>query len=262
MSLDHLADLFALETIDTGLYRSTYLFTEERPLYGGQVAAQALVAAARTAPEGRTPHSMHCYFLRGGDPAKQVVFHVANDFDGGSFSSRRVIAVQEGKVIFNCTVSFHAENEGPENQMVDPVEIGRPEDLDVFESGRLHSVEMREAPNEGPMRTWPQNFWARTTAELGTDPVLNAAALVYLTDGGSGLVKVRTPEVGFLSTIDHTVWIHRIPDMSQWHLFNYLPRRTGGGRGLFTGSVFDGDGYLVASFSQECLFRYQRKKSS
>lgn len=258
MSNEHLAEILSLETIDQGLYRSTHLFSETVPLYGGQVAAQALVAAARTAPPDRKPHSMHCYFLRGGDPAKQVVFHVANDFDGGSFSSRRVIAVQEGAVIFNCTVSFHAKNEGPEAQMVQPVEIGDVEGLRDVDSRRLHSVEMRVAEQSGT-RSWPQNFFARTTADFRGDPLMNAAALVYLTDGGSGLGAVRTPEVGFLSTIDHTVWLHRIPDMSQWHLFNYLPRRTGGGRGLFTGSVYDVDGYLLASFAQECLFRYQRK---
>lgn len=258
MRNDHLAEILSLETIDHGLYRSTYLFEENVPLYGGQVAAQALVAAARTAPDGRKPHSMHCYFLRGGDPAKQVVFHVANDFDGGSFSSRRVIAVQEGQVIFNCTVSFHAKNDGPEAQMVEPVEIGNVEELDDWDSRRLHSVEMRVADHTG-RRTWPQNFFARTTTDFDGDSVLNAAGLVYLSDGGTGLGAVRTPEVGFLATIDHTVWLHRVPDISQWHLFNYLPRRTGGGRGLFTGSVFDADGYLVSSFAQECLFRYQRK---
>ena len=89
---DILAEILALETIDRNLFRSTHLFEERFPLYGGQVAAQAILAASRTAAEDRRPHSMHCYFLRGGDPAKPVVFHVAADFDGGSFSSRRVIA--------------------------------------------------------------------------------------------------------------------------------------------------------------------------
>jgi len=256
---DSLRQILDLETIDKGLYRSTHLFEERFPLYGGQVAAQAILAAGRTVGDDRRPHSMHCYFLRGGDPAKHVVFHVAADFDGGSFSSRRVIAVQEGEVIFNCTVSFHKANEGPETQLVDAEPIGAPEQLRDWDARRLHSIAMKEPNRDNPNNFWPKDFLARVTVDLGEDPMMHAAGLLYLTDAGSGLSEIRVKEVGFLSTIDHTVWLHRIPDIRQWHLFNYRPRRTGGGRGLYTGSVFDMDGYLVATVAQECLFRYQRR---
>lgn len=257
---DSLAEILALETIDRNLFRSTHLFEERFPLYGGQVAAQAILAASRTAAEDRRPHSMHCYFLRGGDPAKPVVFHVAADFDGGSFSSRRVIAQQDGEVIFNCTVSFHKHNEGPELQVDRAEPIGEPDDLRDWDPRRLHSIAMKEPNRENPNNFWPKDFLAKVTTELGDDPMMHAAGLIYLTDAGSGLAEIRTKDVGFLSTIDHTVWLHRIPDISQWHLFNYRPRRTGGGRGLYTGSVYDMDGYLVATVAQECLFRYQRPK--
>lgn len=258
---DSLREILDLEQIDRGLYRSTHLFEERFPLYGGQVAAQAILAASCTVDDDRRPHSMHCYFLRGGNPAKHVVFHVAADFDGGSFSSRRVIAVQEGEVIFNCTVSFHKHNEGPELQLVEAEPIGEPDECESFDTGRLHSMEMKKEPNrENPHGNWPKDFLARITCDLGDDPHMHAAGLLYLTDAGSGLADIRVPEIGFLSTIDHTVWLHRIPDITQWHLFNYRPRRTGGGRGLYTGSVFDSDGYLVATVAQECLFRYQRPK--
>lgn len=257
---DNLAEILTLETIDRGLFRSTYLFEERFPLYGGQVAAQAILAAGRTTEGDRRPHSMHCYFLRGGDPAKPVVFHVAADFDGGSFSSRRVIAVQDGDVIFNCTVSFHKDNEGPEIQEVQAEPIGSPEELADWDPRRLHSIAMKEPDRDNPENFWPKDFLARVTTDLGADPMMHAAGLIYLTDAGSGLSELRTRKVGFLSTIDHTVWLHRIPDISQWHLFNYRPRRTGGGRGLYTGSVFDTDGYLVATVAQECLFRYQRPR--
>lgn len=259
---DNLIDILDLETIDRGLFRSTYLFEERFPLYGGQVAAQAILAAGRTVEEERRPHSMHCYFLRGGDPAKHVVFHVAADFDGGSFSSRRVIAVQEGQAIFNCTVSFHRHNEGPEMQMVEAEPIGAPEELDDWDARRLHSIAMKEPRRDNPNNFWPKDFLARVTADLGDDHMMHAAGFVYLTDAGSGLAEVRTPDVGFLSTIDHTVWLHSIPDAGSWHLFNYRPLRTGGGRGLYTGSVFDMDGALVATVTQEGLFRYQRPKSA
>lgn len=257
---DNLAEILDLETIDRGLYRTTHHFSERFPLYGGQVAAQAIVAASKTAAEDRLPHSMHCYFLRGGDPAKPVVFHVAADFDGGSFSSRRVIAVQDGDVIFNCTVSFHRRNEGPEHQISNPDPIGEPDDLRNFDPRRLHSIEMKEPDRDNPHGTWPKDFLARVTTDLGDDPMLNAAGLVYLTDAGSGLAELRTREVGFLSTICHTVWLHSIPSINQWHLFNYAPRHTGSGRGLYTGSVFDMNDVLVATVAQEALFRYQKKK--
>ncbi|WP_153506300.1 acyl-CoA thioesterase [Cumulibacter manganitolerans] len=259
---DNLAQILDLERLDPWLYRSTYHFEERFPLYGGQVAGQAILAAGRTTDADRLPHSMHCYFLRGGDPAKPIIFDVSADFDGGSFSSRRVIAKQDGEVIFNCTVSFHKSNEGPEMQLVHPEPIGVPEELGDWDPRRLHSVAMKEPTRDNPHGNWPKDFLARVTTDLGDDPVLNAAGLIYLTDAGSGLADVRTPEVGFLSTIDHTVWLHRIPAINDWHLFNYGPRRTGGGRGLYTGSVFDMDGYLVATVSQECLFRYQRKRTS
>lgn len=258
---DSLAEILKLETIDLGLYRTTYHFEEKFPLYGGQVAAQAILAAGRTVSDDRQPHSMHCYFLRGGNPAKPVVFHVANDFDGGSFSSRRVIAVQDGEVIFNCTVSFHRHNEGPDLQAVQPEPIGDPDALRDWDAKRLHSIQMKEPERDNPNNFWPKDFLARVTADLGEDPMMHAAGLMYLTDAGSGLAEIRTQDVGFLSTIDHTVWLHRIPDITQWALFNYRPRRTGGGRGLYTGSVFDGDGQLIATVAQECLFRYQRPKA-
>ncbi|WP_134325083.1 acyl-CoA thioesterase [Cumulibacter soli] len=259
---DNLAEILDLETIDRGLFRTTHHFEEQFPLYGGQVAAQAILAAGRTAPPERVPHSMHCYFLRGGDPAKPVVFHVAADFDGGSFSSRRVIAVQDGDVIFNCTVSFQRHNEGPDNQMVTAEPIGNPDELADWDPRRLHSVAMKEPNRDNPNNYWPKDWLAKVDIDLGDDPMMHAAGLVYLTDAGSGLAEIRSKEVGFLSTIDHTVWLHRIPDMNQWHLFNYGPRRTGDGRGLYTGSVFDMDGAVIATVAQESLFRYQKKDRS
>lgn len=257
---ENLREILTLEQLDTRLFRSTFLFEERFPIFGGQVAAQALVAAGRTVGKGRSPHSIHIYFLRGGDSNKAVIYSVEADFDGGSFSSRRVVARQDGEVIFNASVSFHTGNPGPDSQQIEPHDIGAVEDTCEWSARRLHSIEMRGPFQPDGEERWPQYFYARVTADLGDDPLLHAAGLTYLTDGGTGFAALRSPDIGFLSSIDHVVWIHRISDISQWHLFNFEPHRTGGGRGLFTGSVFDTDGYLEASFAQECLFRYQKKR--
>lgn len=256
---NNLAEILTLERLDTRLFRSTFLFEERFPIFGGQVAAQALIAAGRTVGEGRSPHSIHIYFLRGGNPNKAVIYSVEVDFDGGSFSSRRVVARQDGDVIFNASVSFHTGNPGPDHQQIQPHEIAPVEDTFEWSGRRLQSIEMRGPFQADGDERWPQYFYARVTADLGDDPLLHAAGLTYLTDGGTGFTDLRSAQLGFLSSIDHVVWIHRIPDISQWHLFNFDPHRTGGGRGLFSGSVFDTDGYLEASFAQECLFRYQKK---
>ena len=255
---DNLLEILKLETLEERLFRSTYLFPERWPLYGGQVAAQAMYAAGNTVPAGREPHSIHCYFLRGGDPSIPVVFKVNVDFDGGSFSSRRVIAVQRGQVIFNASVSFHSKHDGPDTQMLEAKEIGDPVSLHPWPSGRLHSVDFLADRQPQGREHMPMDFLARVSAALPDDPIVHAAALVYLTDAGTGLRDAVTREIGFLASIDHVIWLHQIPDMNQWHLFNLSPRRTGGGRGLFDGAVFDHAGELTASFAQESLFRYKK----
>ncbi len=255
---DKLLEILTLETLEERLFRSTYVFPERWPLYGGQVAAQALYAAGQTVPAGRDPHSIHCYFLRGGDPSIPVVFKVDVDFDGGSFSSRRVIAIQRGEVIFNASVSFHSKHDGPEAQMVEPTEIGDPDALHEWPSGRLHSIQIRADREPKGREHMPRNFMARISTTLPDSPIVHAAALTYLTDAGTGLRDAMTPEIGFLASIDHVIWLHQLPDMNQWHLFNLSPRRTGGGRGLFNGAVFNQAGELIASFAQESLFRYKK----
>lgn len=257
-----LLEILTLETLEESLFRSTFLFSEKYPLYGGQVAAQALIAAGKTVPDSRQPHSIHGYFLRGGDPSIPVVFKVEKDFDGGSFSSRRVIAIQRGEVIFNASVSFHLQHDGPDDQMVDAKQVGAPEALHDWPSGRLHSIEMKTDRPHKEREHWPTDFKARISADLPDDPLMHAAGLAYLTDAGTGLRDAMTPEIGFLASIDHSIWIHSIPDITKWHLFNLEPRRIGSGRGLFTGAVFDDTGSLVASFAQESLFRYKKRPTA
>ena len=257
VDLDDLLEVLTLERLDPDCYRAGYVVDDPRPLYGGQVMAQCLVAACQTVDDGRLPHSLHGYFLRGGSSREPVLLHVARDFDGRSFASRRVIAKQSGSVIFSCTLSFSLPAAGPENEMVQPPAW----DLDVmhdFPTGRLQSMKMRSLEPYVQGQRLPRQFAARFAADLGTDPVVQLAALAYLSDTSSGLADIQGPDVGYLSSIDHAVWLHSVPDLRDWHLVQLDPRHTGAGRGMFTGGIFDGAGHLVASTAQESLFRYRR----
>src|SRR5688572_19061710 len=126
-------DILRLDEIDRDLYRSTLVFADPFPLYGGQVAAQALLAAGRTVDRDRLPHSLHGYFLRSGDAARPTIFHVERDRDGRTFSARRVIAIQGGEVIFNMSASFQASEEGPDHQVQQPLDVEPPNDSGELE---------------------------------------------------------------------------------------------------------------------------------
>ncbi|WP_106848582.1 acyl-CoA thioesterase II [Blastococcus sp. Marseille-P5729] len=258
VDLNDLLEAFTLERIDPDCYRANYVVDDPKPLYGGQVVAQCLIAACRTVDDDRLPHSLHGYFLRGGAAQEPVLLHVSRDFDGRSFASRRVVAKQDGKVVFSCTMSFARQSDGPDHQTAESPgwDVER---LHEFPSGRLQSMQMRAlVPFELGQRL-PRKFAARFTADLGDDPVLHLASLAYLSDTSSGLAEIQGKDVGYLSSIDHSVWLHQIPDMTQWHLVELEPRCTGAGRGLFTGGIFDQAGRLIASTAQESLFRYRRQ---
>src|SRR5688572_30648485 len=147
-------DVLRLEEVDKNLYRSTLVFADPFPLYGGQVAAQALLAAGGTVSPDRLPHSLHGYFLRSGDAAHPTIFHVDRDRDGRSFSARRVIAVQGGEVIFNMSVSFQVPQTGPEYAVHEPTGADEPDDSEDLEMPRLFSMEGRR-----PAQPYPETSW-------------------------------------------------------------------------------------------------------
>jgi acyl-CoA thioesterase-2 len=250
-----LSDLLTLEEIDRDLYRATTVFEEPHPLYGGQVAAQALLAAGGTVPEGRLPHSLHGYYLRGGDTRRPTIFKVDRDRDGRSFSARRVVAVQGGEVIFNMSASFQVVEDGEDHQVDRMPEVEAPEGLTVEPLPRLTSVD-GAIPSQPPgVRKVPSRFWARCTQTLPDDPLLHAAVLAYVSDTSSGLSAIGTGEWARLASIDHAIWFHRHLKMDDWNLVELRPHTTGGGRGWYSGSVFSRDGVLGASLVQESLFR-------
>jgi acyl-CoA thioesterase-2 len=250
-----LLDLLALEEIDRDLYRATTVFDEPFALYGGQVAAQALLAAGGTVPAGRLPHSLHGYYLRPGDAARPTIFRVERDRDGRSYAARRVVALQGGEVIFNMSASFHRVEDGVDSQTEPMPPAGDPDLLPPLELYRLFSSEGRLPEQPYPGKDWPTRFWARITADLGDDPLLRACALTYLSDVYSGLAGLHDGRGHAGSSLDHAVWFHRSIPLDDWVLLDLVPRTVANGRGWYAGAVYSRAGLLVASLTQEALFR-------
>lgn len=248
-------DLLALEEIDQNLYRGTTITAEPYHLYGGQVAAQALFAAGRTVAAARVPHSLHGYYLRGGDAGRPTIFRVERDRDGRSFSARRVVALQGGKVIFNMSASFHTPESGADVQVASIPDRTDPTTARPLELPRLFSMEGRNCPQPYPGAEWPTRFWARCTADLPADPLVHACVLTYLSDISSGLSALHDETSHTGSSLDHAVWFHRPVRLDDWVLMDLVPHSVAGGRGWYTGTIHSMDGTLGASLTQEALFR-------
>jgi acyl-CoA thioesterase-2 len=253
-----LVDLLDLEEIDRDLYRTTVMFDEPFPLYGGQVAAQALRAAGLTVADGRVPHSLHGYYLRSGDAARPTIFRVDRDRDGRSFSARRVVAVQGGKVIFNMSASFHTPEKDTDRQMHRPPDVPAPGGLSPAVLPRLFSIDGRVPPQPYPDAPWPTRFWARSAVRLPDDPLLHACVLTYVSDIFTGLSPVDHADVSCGPSLDHAVWFHRPVRLDEWVLMDLVPHTVAAGRGWYTGTIHGHDGVLAASLTQETLFRRPR----
>jgi acyl-CoA thioesterase-2 len=255
LSTPTVLDVLDLEEIDRDLYRGRLLFADPFPLYGGQVAAQALLSAGRTVPPDRVPHSLHGFFLRSGDAARPAVFRVDRDRDGRSFSARRVVALQGGEVIFSMSASFTAPGEGPDVAVEAAPPAEPPDGLPAHALPRLFSFESRRPTQPYADAHWPTRFWARSTATLPEDPLLHACALTYLSDIGTGLSALPADEASPGPSLDHALWFHRPARLDGWVLMDLVPRTVAAGRGWYTGTLHTADGVLAASFVQETLFR-------
>lgn len=270
---NELVEILDLEQIELNLYRGLTPARQGQRIYGGQVVAQALTAAYRTI-EGRLCHSMHAYFIRPGDPSIPILFQVDQARDGGSFSVRRVTAIQNGKQIFNLAASFQVPEEGFEHQDQAPV-VTPPEDL-------LNEEQLREADGAPPRDLdWPvevrpvnpqrrgrteplepfYNVWFKARQSVGTDVAINQCALAYGSDMSLLDASLRPHPVpdGELqvASLDHALWFHRPSDFSDWHLYVQDSPSASGGRGFNRGSIFDRQGRLVASATQEALIRHR-----
>ncbi len=248
-----------LELLDRDLYRAQHgvQARARRALYGGQVAAQALRAAGSTVPEGRVPHSLHGYFLRPGQVARPVLFHVDRDRDGRSFSARHVSAVQDGEVIFSMLASFHVPEESPNFDAVATRGVAEPPG-GLSPRGDL-LVEVREiTPTrlEDEQIRYSDRLWVRSAGLLPDDRLVHACALTYLSDLGSGFGQVDLRGLGTGGpSIDHSIWFHEPIAADEWTLLELRPLKATSLRGVYQGTLRSHDGRLGAMIIQETLLR-------
>ncbi len=251
-----LLDLLTLERVEVNLFLTPVLHEGPSGLYGGQVAAQALRAAATTVDPQRHPHSLHGYFLSRGDASRPVLLTVYQDRDGRSYSNRRVIAVQEGKVIFNMAASFHVVEPGVDYQAHAMPRVTPPDDLpDTEARGPLVGVDLRIPGQPRSDQRWPSRVWLRAREKLGDD-VLHACALTYVSDMFTGLAAAPgVDRLGPPTSIDHAVWFYRRVALDDWVLMDLQPESIAGGRGMYTGRIFAAGGTLAAGLAQESVWR-------
>lgn len=256
--VEDIVAILALERIELNLYRANHLAREDRPLYGGQVAGQALAAAGATVPPERLPHSLHGYFLRPGDSNRPTVYQVGRDRDGRSMSARRVLAIQDGTVIFNLVASFQEPQQGPEAQVTVMPDVTLPVDGLAYTFPRQPAFDVRVLETGPAQAPFPTRFWARCRADLPADDLLHACVLTYLSDASMGFVHHLEPGWIPAASLDHALWLHRPIAMNDWVLVDLVGHVLSGRRGLYTGSVFSRDGTLAATISQEMVFRRRR----
>jgi acyl-CoA thioesterase-2 len=279
--LTDLLQQFQLERLEVNLFRGQSRDTGSPQVFGGQVLGQALMAAHGTIDDGRVVHSMHAYFLRRGDFTKPIVYNVDRSRDGGSFSARRVVAVQNGEQIFISSASFQEPEQGLEYQADGP-RVPPPEELQPLskppqaEIDKLPEKLRRwleiERPFEfrpvqpynplAPKATAPvRQIWMRAVDRLPDDPTLHRCLLAYMSD--YWLLDTSTMPHGssflrgnlIMASIDHAIWFHRQARIDEWLLYSLDSPSSSGARGFARGSFYTRDGVLAASTAQEGLIR-------
>ncbi len=281
-ALDDLVGLLDLERIEVDIFRGRQPNDAVQRVFGGQVAGQALVAAGRTVPTDRPVHSLHAYFLRPGDPSIPIVYEVDRIRDGRSFTTRRVVAIQHGKPIFNLSASFALAESGLEHQLPMPA-VPPPDGLPTFAEriapfgARLGPISRLPRPidlryvedppwvsrADGP-REPRQQVWLRTDGDLPDDPLVHVCALTYASDmtlldsvlAAHGLAWRLDDVIG--ASLDHAMWFHRPFRADEWLLYDSESPSAAGSRGLAAGRIFTADGRHVVSVVQEGLIRVRR----
>ena len=279
-------DVLNLEQLEVNLFRGRSPQDRWQRVFGGQVIGQALVAASRTV-EGRPPHSMHAYFLVGGDPKVPIIYEVDRIRDGKSFTTRRVVAIQHGQAIFTLMVSFHNDEAGLTHQAPMP-QVPPPEDLPSeaqFKATILPTMPeavRRYYESERPIELRPVqydrylgkkyedgkfNVWIRATGKLPDDPAIHQCVLAYASDM-SLLDTALVPhgrslfEKQFMgASLDHALYLHRPFRADDWLLYAQETPTMTGSRGFARGLIYTRDGSLVASVAQEGLVRIRRGES-
>jgi len=280
--LDELVTLLALERIEENLFRGQSQDLGWGTVFGGQVLGQALSAAVQTVPSERHAHSLHAYFLRPGDVSKPIVYDVDRIRDGASFTTRRVVAIQNGKPIFNLSTSFQKEEPGFEHQeempaAPDPETVPRDQDRFAAFADRLPDFARERATAPRPIdlrivgedddpfhpkpRAAKRMVWLKAIAALPDHPALHASLLAYASDFAFVTTAMLPHGKSWLTpgmqiaSIDHVIWFHRPVRIDDWLLCVMDSPAAQGARGLARGTVFAKDGTLIASSAQEGLMR-------
>jgi acyl-CoA thioesterase-2 len=283
-AVDGLVRLLDLEQIEQDIFRGLSTRTRWQRVFGGQVAGQALVAAGRTVPDDRHVHSLHSYFVRPGDPSTPIVYEVDRVRDGRSFSTRRVIAVQNGEAIFSLSASFQLLQDGIDHQSPmpdapDPDQLapltnryGDSPEAAAFYKAMPKPIDLRyvddppwqqhaKGPREGSCRVW-----MRADGVLPDDPLLHVCVLTYASDMtllDSVLVRHGlAPGLDDLAmaSLDHAMWFERPFRADEWLLYSTHSPSASGGRGLATGRFYAADGRQVCSVVQEGMIRVRSRR--
>ena len=282
-SLNRPLELFNLEKVDRDIFSWNGKNVGYKRIFGGQVMAQTLIAAYKTVNVEHFAHSLHSYFIRPGNMEKPITFTVDRIRDGKSFTTRSVKAIQDGEVIFNCSISFQKREKGLEHQ-VDMPDVPEPETLkseqelreDILKELKMkkedmpmffrqQEIEMRPVEKQNyfkPERMPPyKNTWIKNEGKLPDDQVIQQAFLLYISDMGLLGAANNSVGVNFLTknlqnaSLDHAMWFHRKLDLNGWFLYTIESPITRNARGFSRGSIFSRDGKLIASCTQEGLIR-------
>ena len=281
-AVEELISILDLEPLERNLFRGRSPQSGWQRVFGGQVISQALVAAQRTVEPDRHVHSLHCYFMRPGDPEVPIIYEVDRIRDGKSFTTRRVVAIQHGEAIFSLTASVQVDEQGLEHAIEMPEGIPAPETLlsekDLVSQfiDQLPEALRKYWQRERPIEFKPvslshymtreklppkQHMWIRITGPVPDDRALQAAVLAYLSDMTLLDTSLFAHGRSFfdrdiqMASLDHAMWFHRPHKLDDWFLYTQDSPNTSGARGFTRGAIYARDGTLVASVAQEGLIR-------
>jgi acyl-CoA thioesterase-2 len=280
-ALDELLALLELEALEVNLFRGLSPHEDRQRVFGGQVAAQALVAAGRTVGDDRPVHSLHAYFLRPGDPNVPIVYEVDRIRDGKSFTTRRVVAIQHGRAIFNLAASFQIVEQGPDHQMPMPA-VPDPDELPTWQQ-RVEPYLERLGPDlaqwlvrERPIDSRPvddprwldpsprepeQDVWIKANGSLPAAPLIHECVVAYASDLTLLDTAMFPHAISYreqqymIASLDHAMWFHRPFLADEWLLYHQTSPNASRARGLAQGEIFCRDGTLAITVIQEGLIR-------
>ena len=269
-----LIDFLNCEALDLNFFRGQSRDFKTGQVFGGQVLGQAIKAAYNTVEGDRKIHSAHAYFLLRGDVDAPIIYEVDRSLDGGSFSSRRVVAIQHGRQMFHLSASFQKPEEGLDHHRSwmppkDELKSALNSDVPADRHFQSEYFDVHYVPKDKVTREHSIQFWMKTKHPLPDDIACHHSVLAYISDMGllqstlvphelDKLTRKEHQERLMMASLDHAIWFHRDFRVDDWLFYECRSQSTGNGRGLAFGRIYDENGTLVASTSQEGLMRLRR----